>query len=253
MSSTPHNHGSPTPTSTPPLAQPSSSSYLSYPVSHVVSSLYRRLTDSALPPNPRATPSTNNGLYTPPRRTASPFQPPPLTPLSLRGFDSRTSTPILSRTLAEEIRLLLPPRLQLVESWVLAYSLEQDGVSLGTLYHKCASPNLPLQSSFVLVVRDAAGGVRISLSSPALVIVIPRLTRFLRFSAPILHPPRTPLPPTTARANVFSGVPHFSQAHLYFLCRSHHPRPRPRMQISPEAPPSLAPLITPFNLNPRIG
>ena len=166
MSSTPRSHGSPTPTSTPPLAQPSSSSYISYPVSHVVSSLYRRLTDSALPSNSRATPSTNNGLYTPPRRTASPFQPPPLTPLSLRGFDSRTFTPILSRTLAEEIRLLLPPRLQLVESWVLAYSLEQDGVSLGTLYHKCASPNLPLQSSFVLVVRDAAGGVRIFLSFP---------------------------------------------------------------------------------------
>lgn len=171
MSSTPHSHGSPTPTSTPPLAQPSSS-YLSYPVSHVVSSLYRRLTDSALPPNPRTTPSTNNGLYTPPRRTASPFQPPPLTPLSLRGFDSRTSTPILSRTLAEEIRLLLPPRLQLAESWVLAYSLEQDGVSLGTLYHKCASPNLPLQSSFVLVVRDAAGGVRIFLSFPNFLVIV---------------------------------------------------------------------------------
>lgn len=168
MSSTPHSHDSPTPSSTPPLAQPASSSYLSYPVSHVVSSLYRRLTDSALPPNPRASPTTNNGLYTPPRRTASPFQPPPLTPLSLRGFDSRTSTQILSRTLAEEIRLLLPPRLQLVDSWVLAYSLEQDGVSLGTLYHKCASPSLPLQSSFVLVVRDAAGGVRIFSCHPLL-------------------------------------------------------------------------------------
>lgn len=160
MSSTPHSHRSPTPTSTPPLAQPPSSSYLSYPVSHVVSSLYRRLTDSALPPSAPTTPPTN-GLYSSPRRTASPFQPPPLTPLSLRGLDSRTSTQILSRTLAEEIRLLLPPRLQLVDSWVLAYSLEQDGVSLGTLYHKCASPSLPLQSSFVLVVRDAAGGVRI--------------------------------------------------------------------------------------------
>lgn len=192
MSSTPHSRGSPTPTSTPPSAQPSSS-YLSYPVSHVVSSLYRRLTDSALPPNAPAAPPTN-GFYTPQRRTASPFQPPPLTPLCLRGIDPRTSTQILSRTLAEEIRLLLPPRLQLADSWVLAYSLEQDGVSLATLYHKCASPNFPLWSSFVLVVRDAAGGVRIFLSSPARCSSFPELTRLLDLrrlsylrSAPIRH------------------------------------------------------------------
>jgi hypothetical protein len=156
------------PTSTPPQAPPSTS-YLSYPVSHVVSSLYRRLTDSTIS-SPPAT-SRADGVYTPPRRTASPFQPPPLTPLSLRGLDPRTSTQILSRTLAEEIRLLLPPRLQLADRWELAYSLEQDGVSLGTLYQKCASPNLPSGSSFVLVVRDAAGGVRLVFSSPPVVFI----------------------------------------------------------------------------------
>lgn len=166
----------PPPPPPPPPPDPpsqSTSSYLSYPVSHVVSALYRRLTEPSpnpLPPqstsqqqtSPTPPHSMSNGVYTPPHRTASPFQPPPLTPLSLVGFDPATSpsAQILSRALAEEIRLLVPPRLQLADTWSLVYSLEQDGVSLATLYSKCASSDLPNSSSFVLVIRDAAGGVR---------------------------------------------------------------------------------------------
>lgn len=173
MSSSSHNDK----VSTSSEAQLSSaSSYLSYPVSHVVSGLYRRFTETSPASKPHQTSqqqqqqqhqynnpsssSTLSGVYTPPRRTASPFQPPPLSPLSLIGFDSSTfpSAQILSRALAEEIRLLIPPRLQLADTWSLAYSLEEDGVSLATLYNRCAS--LPIYSSFVLVIRDAAGGVR---------------------------------------------------------------------------------------------
>lgn len=158
MSSTPQSRASST---------HSTSSYLSYPVSHVVSGLYRRLTQPS-PSKPTTIPTSqppslnvHNGIYTPPHRTASPFQPPPLTPLSLTGIpaSSPASAQILSRALAEEIRLLVPPRLQLAESWSLVYSLENDGVSLATLYKKCAAPSVPKRSSFVLVVRDAAGGV----------------------------------------------------------------------------------------------
>ena len=146
----------------------STSSYLSYPVSHVVSGLYRRLTDSSPSSSnsvsrsqPPPVIDTLQGLNTPPRRTASPFQPPPLTPLSLTGIpgSSPESAQVLSRALAEEIRLLVPPRLQLAETWSLVYSLENDGVSLATLYNKCAAPSVPKRSSFVLAVRDAAGGV----------------------------------------------------------------------------------------------
>jgi len=145
----------------------SSSSYLAYPVSHVVSGLYRRLTDTS--PNRPAPLKLNshasqrelgndmpNGVYTPLNRNASPFQPPPLTPLTLSGATSNT---VLSRAVAEEIRLLIPPRLQLAEAWSLVYSLEQDGVSLGTLYNKCSAPKIPSGSSFILVVQDAAGVV----------------------------------------------------------------------------------------------
>lgn len=110
--------------------------------------------------------SSSNGLqnvYTPPRRTASPFQPPPLYPVSLKGWRENTdqSAQLLSRALAEEIRLLVPPRLQLCEEWNLVYSLEQDGVSLGTLYKKCDELR-GLRNGFVLVVKDGEGGVCIS-------------------------------------------------------------------------------------------
>ena len=161
------NSASTTGTNTPTSSQgpsQSSSSYLSYPVTHIASSLYRRLTEPSLHrPAPLKAPSNTslndmrNGVYTPPHRTASPFQPPPLTPLTLSGL---TESSILSRAVAEEIRLLVPPRLQLADIWKLAYSLENDGVSLATLYNKCSSPRIPRGSSFILVIQDGAGGVR---------------------------------------------------------------------------------------------
>lgn len=136
--------------------------YFSYPVSRVVSGLYRRLTDPPQKSNNHNNRNANNmntahssstSLYTP-KRTASPFQPPPLTPLTLK---SPSTTTILSRALAEEIRLLVPPRLQLVDTWRLAYSLERDGSSLSTLYDQCRkiSEHNP-RAGYVLVVRDTS-------------------------------------------------------------------------------------------------
>lgn len=139
--------------------------YFSYPVGRVVSGLYRRLTD---PPqknnsnrnanNMNSTHSSSTSLYTP-KRTASPFQPPPLTPLTLKSNATGTNSHILSRALAEEIRLLVPPRLQLVDTWRLAYSLERDGSSLSTLYDHCRkiSEHHP-RAGYVLVVRDTSDG-----------------------------------------------------------------------------------------------
>ena len=71
---------------------------------------------------------------------------------------------LLSTALAEEIRLLLPPRLQLVDEWKLAYSLEQNGVSLGTLY-KQSEDYWGKRGGFVLVVKDGSGGVSSQMSS----------------------------------------------------------------------------------------
>lgn len=145
---------------------PSFGNYFSYPVSRVVSGLYRRLTD---PPAGSSSNGNNDGpdhrdttlssnIYTP-KRTASPFQPPPLTPLTLSATGINSSQPILTRALAEEIRLLVPPRLQLVDTWRLAYSLERDGSSLATLYETCrrVSERSP-RAGYVLVLRDNSAG-----------------------------------------------------------------------------------------------
>ena len=162
-------------TSTPPPST-ISSSYLPGPVMSAVSGLLRRLSynaDSSPKPStgqiphastfPSSQKDSNNGIdnvYTPPHRNLSPFQPPPLYPLSLKGYEESTapSARLLSRAIAEEIRLLVPPRLQLCEEWNLVYSLEQDGASIGTLYKKCDDLR-GLRNGFVLVVRDGDGGV----------------------------------------------------------------------------------------------
>ena len=65
---------------------------------------------------------------------------------------------LLSKALAEEIRLLVPPRLQLVDEWSLAYSLEQNGVSLGTLYQK-SDDYRGKRGGYVLVICDGSGSV----------------------------------------------------------------------------------------------
>ncbi|OJD15386.1 oxidation resistance protein 1 [Emergomyces pasteurianus Ep9510] len=141
---------------------PSAASYLAYPVSHVVSGIYRRLTEPtpSLPASkkPSLDPMSVSEVYNPPHRTASPFQPPPLTPLTLKAAGN-PSHMLLTRSLAEEIRLLVPPRLQLLDTWQLAYSLDRDGSSLSTLYDKCREfSNKSQRAGYVLVVRDSSAG-----------------------------------------------------------------------------------------------
>jgi hypothetical protein len=173
-----------------------SSSYFTYPVSYAMSGILRRLnTDTGPDTASSSTPDNQNkrqsqlaatatslsnsfanlvsgsslssstdnmdSVFRPSHRMASPFQPPPLTPLTLTGYRGgmRESGKLLNKALAEEIRLLLPPRLQLVDDWSLLYSLEQNGVSLATLY-KQADDYRGVRGGFVLVVKDSGGGVR---------------------------------------------------------------------------------------------
>ena len=180
FSSKPRPSASPSQTNSTSSSQSFVSSHLPYPVSYTVNAFLRRLNSEpesvsrSDPSNNRQSPQLSkpkslamDGHYTPPMRTASPFQPPPLSPLSLSfgGLSSSSSAKTLTRILAEEIRLLVPPRLQLVESWNLAYSLERDGVSLATLYQQCEKYR-GKRGGFVLVVKDGTGGVS---SNPSLV------------------------------------------------------------------------------------
>lgn len=62
---------------------------------------------------------------------------PPLSPLNLSGYKANTKRRLLNEKLANNIRGLIPARLQLYEDWELLYSIEQHGISLNTLYHNC--------------------------------------------------------------------------------------------------------------------
>ncbi|PYI33616.1 TLD-domain-containing protein [Aspergillus indologenus CBS 114.80] len=168
----------------------SAASYFSYPVTHVVSGLYRRFTDPQSTKNsttnnnkdstmrrpwhsnttPADASTATNTLFTP-IRTASPFQPPPLTPLTLTDPDSHqppnNEDYLLTRSLAEEIRLLVPARLQLCDTWRLAYSLERDGASLSTLYENCrAISQRSPRAGYVLIIRDASPAPSTTASTP---------------------------------------------------------------------------------------
>lgn len=191
-------HSSRHPSSPPSRSPPArSSSYFTYPISYAVSGVLRRLnTDTGPPPGANgalrstngsstksnsiqsqlqstasslthsfaslvsSTTSDMNSVFQPSYRTASPFQPPPLTPLTLSGYKigMREKGKLLNKALAEEIRLLVPPTLQLVDDWKLAYSLEQNGVSLATLYQK-SDEYRGRRGGYVLVVKDGGGGV----------------------------------------------------------------------------------------------
>ena len=59
---------------------------------------------------------------------------PPLSDLKLVGYKETTRRRLLGGELAHNIRNLVPRRLQLASEWNLVYSMEQDGISLRSLY-----------------------------------------------------------------------------------------------------------------------
>ncbi|CAG8547715.1 11532_t:CDS:2 [Funneliformis mosseae] len=58
-----------------------------------------------------------------------------MAPIELRGRKSDTE-PVLNIDMAEQIRQQLPRRVRLSPTWNLLYSLDQDGTSMTTMYHK---------------------------------------------------------------------------------------------------------------------
>ncbi|KAK3346246.1 oxidation resistance protein 1 [Lasiosphaeria hispida] len=177
----PDYDSSPAPSSgthTPTGASAGSSAFLSSSVSGLWGGLIRRFssdTPSSTSPScntsfqhSRSYPSSDlhNGIdsvYTPPQHThraPSPMALPPLEPLQLNGFaeDTTAETRLLTPAIAEEIRIMVPARLSLVDEWNLVYGLEQDGASLATLYDKCAAYQ-GKRVGFVLVVKDCEGGI----------------------------------------------------------------------------------------------
>jgi hypothetical protein len=120
--------------------------------------------DALSAPQPHIPSDGVTDVHTPNRRpgtTSLTFQPPPLDPVVLLGYrdDTPLSARLLDSVIAEEIRIMIPDRLRIIENWKLVYSLNQDGASLATLYQKCREFHGKM-AGFILVVRDIEGGVR---------------------------------------------------------------------------------------------
>lgn len=96
-----------------------------------------------------------------PRRAATTsFTPPPLTPVDLEGFAENTKTRLMNSTICEEIRNLLPARLQLYDTWSLCYSLEQHGASLHTLYNNnTPKDTMQKRAGYVLILKDSKNNI----------------------------------------------------------------------------------------------
>ncbi len=136
-------------------------------LSHTLNRVRRWSTDNLAPPmQPAAAGGAVGAAHS---RSPSPLGEDALAPLNLysskhRGEEStrcneHDESLILTLAVAEEIRLLLPPRLQICDAWVCMYSLLRDGVSLRTLYDACGGTGGVRRAGYVLVVRDSAGGV----------------------------------------------------------------------------------------------
>lgn len=85
------------------------------------------------------------------------YEDPPLAGLTLQGYRDDTKKKLLTPTLAEELRAHIPSVLQICHSWSLVYSMEQNGMSLNTLYAKSEpvfGESLLKRRGYFIVVMD---------------------------------------------------------------------------------------------------
>lgn len=174
------------------------------------------------------------GDFVPPgaiHREASPLRLPPLEPLALTGYyeDTAPEARLLTRSVAEEIRILVPARLAIVDEWNLVYSLDQDGASLSTLYQKARCYE-GRRVGFVLVVKDCDGGVRFPApASRRRQTVAPAFALMSMLTGIVVSRSLAPTSPTSrarrrntlARGSVSSGAPPCSHP-----SRPAHPKTR---------------------------
>ncbi|AET37964.1 Oxr1p Ecym_2215 [Eremothecium cymbalariae DBVPG len=84
----------------------------------------------------------------------------PLPPIRLNGYIVTTKDRLLTLEICEEIRTLIPRRIQLYTDWHLLYSLEQHGASLHSLYeHVKPQEQTSSRVGYLLVIKDKKGGI----------------------------------------------------------------------------------------------
>ncbi|CCH57996.1 hypothetical protein TBLA_0A01950 [Henningerozyma blattae CBS 6284] len=83
-----------------------------------------------------------------------------LPPVILTGYSPNTKNRLLTTEMCDELRTLMPTRVQLYPKWRLLYSLEQHGASLHSLYHNIAPEDkTPMRVGYVLIIKDRLNGI----------------------------------------------------------------------------------------------
>ncbi|CAI4054142.1 hypothetical protein SUVZ_16G0900 [Saccharomyces uvarum] len=83
-----------------------------------------------------------------------------LPPVTLNGYFPSTKNKLLTPEMCDEIRSLMPTRIQLYTEWNLLYSLEQHGSSLHSLYSNVAPDSKEFRRvGYVLVIKDRKNGI----------------------------------------------------------------------------------------------
>ena len=83
-----------------------------------------------------------------------------LPPVNLKGYLPTTKNRLLTVDMCDEIRALMPTRIQLYNDWTLLYSLEQHGASLHTLYNNITpDDDLNKRIGYVIVIKDRQNGI----------------------------------------------------------------------------------------------
>lgn len=83
-----------------------------------------------------------------------------LPPVTLLGYAPKTKNRLLNPEMCDELRPLMPTRIQLYQEWTLLYSLEQHGASLHSLYERVKpDSSVPRRVGYVLVIKDRKNSI----------------------------------------------------------------------------------------------
>ncbi|KAG0669793.1 oxidation resistance protein 1 [Maudiozyma exigua] len=81
--------------------------------------------------------------------------------VKLIGYLPATKNRLLTVEMCDEIRMLMPTRIQLYNEWTLLYSLEQHGASLHSLYNNVtpSDEDVNRRIGYVIVIKDRHNGI----------------------------------------------------------------------------------------------
>ncbi|SMN21514.1 similar to Saccharomyces cerevisiae YPL196W OXR1 Protein of unknown function required for normal levels of resistance to oxidative damage [Maudiozyma saulgeensis] len=80
--------------------------------------------------------------------------------VNLVGYLPSTKNKLLTEGMCDEIRMLMPARIQLYNEWTLLYSLEQHGASLHSLYSNVTpDDDINKRIGYVIIIKDRQNGI----------------------------------------------------------------------------------------------